>query len=207
MQLNTSQHKLLKGLLLTSSVDWTVKLWDPTRPRFPLLECSTLACDYVSDAQWNPINAAMFATICSGGIVSLWHLGRSSLQPIDSINLHSTGTDGDTVANNNSGRGVSASSTSGNAVGAAGGALNKCSWSKDGLGLVVGSARGSLAWLSASEACLRLSAAEESNLESVLRPNALQSNFSPMSNTLSHTPAPMSARPSGNTPTPSLEED
>eukprot|EP00921_Rhytidocystis_pertsovi_P022038 GHVQ01035275.1.p1 GENE.GHVQ01035275.1~~GHVQ01035275.1.p1 ORF type:complete len:411 (-),score=32.80 GHVQ01035275.1:1289-2521(-) len=60
-------------LLLSSSVDWTVKLWSPRNYSKPL--CSFEASeDYVFDAKWHPSHPGVFATANGEGQIDLWNL-------------------------------------------------------------------------------------------------------------------------------------
>eukprot|EP00916_Digyalum_oweni_P019480 GHVL01032401.1.p1 GENE.GHVL01032401.1~~GHVL01032401.1.p1 ORF type:complete len:636 (+),score=128.69 GHVL01032401.1:27-1934(+) len=68
------------GLLLSSSLDWTVKLWDPKQYQTPLLSFDT-AEDYVFDAKWHPSHPALFASSWGDGNVDLWHLNKDFEAP------------------------------------------------------------------------------------------------------------------------------
>jgi len=84
MQMNPSHGKGFRDLLLTSSVDWTVKLWSTTQGIAggggkPLLEFRNTTYDYVVDVQWSPINPCVFATITSGCDLVLWNIAHSTV--------------------------------------------------------------------------------------------------------------------------------
>jgi WD40 repeat protein len=97
------------GLVLTTGVDWTVKLWAPAYRDTPLLSWVSHSYDYMSDVQWCPTHASLFATASSNGTVGLWNLATSMEDPL-------TGSEGIVVEPNAaSGRG-----------------LNKLRWSADG---------------------------------------------------------------------------
>jgi WD40 repeat protein len=185
MHLNNCQHKLLKGSLLTSSVDWTVKLWNLTQSASPVFEFSTSVYDYISDVRWNPVNPALFSTVCSGGDVSLWHLGRSVVEPVESLKLQ---TENDARASN------------------AGGALNRSAWSKDGEHLLVGTAKGSVQQLSVNEACLRITSNEESKLETCFH-NNIASRASTGSGNSAQPATSVQAMSGSQSVTPALDED
>lgn len=81
--MHPSRNSKYSNLVLTSSLDWTVKLWNLDDFTKPLLEFSSSSYDYVCDVQWSLINPAVFVTLTSGGKVSLWNLSRSTSEPVD----------------------------------------------------------------------------------------------------------------------------
>ncbi len=82
-----SRSNKYKHLVLSSSLDWTVKLWDLKNFAQPLIEFFTPSYDYVCDVQWSPVHPAVFVTVTSGGRIALWNLSKSSTEPVDSINV------------------------------------------------------------------------------------------------------------------------
>jgi dynein intermediate chain len=105
------------GLLLSSGVDWTVKLWAPAYTDKCLLSLVSHSYDYMSDIQWNPAHSSFVATASSNGTIGLWNFSHSMEEPI-------TGLDGIVVEpDGGSGRG-----------------LNKVKWSSDGKRLLAASA-------------------------------------------------------------------
>jgi len=64
-------------LFLTSSIDWTVKLWSLKENR-PLYSFEDNG-DYVYDVAWSPIHPALFAAVDGNGRLDLWNLVSSSL--------------------------------------------------------------------------------------------------------------------------------
>ena len=60
-------------VFLTSSFDWSVKLWNLKEPGKPLYSFEHNS-DYVYDVQWSPINPALFATVDGTGRLDLWNL-------------------------------------------------------------------------------------------------------------------------------------
>eukprot|EP00522_Entomoneis_paludosa_P005869 CAMPEP_0172459778 /NCGR_PEP_ID=MMETSP1065-20121228/34120_1 /TAXON_ID=265537 /ORGANISM="Amphiprora paludosa, Strain CCMP125" /LENGTH=674 /DNA_ID=CAMNT_0013214605 /DNA_START=57 /DNA_END=2081 /DNA_ORIENTATION=- len=103
------------GLVLTSGVDWTVKLWSPAYSDTPLMSFVSHSYDYMCDAQWSPVHPSLFATASSNGTVGLWDISKSMEEPI-------TGKDGIVVEPD---------------VGLRG--LNKVQWSNDGRRMAVAS--------------------------------------------------------------------
>ena len=68
-----SHHSTSRRLLLSSSVDWTVRLWDlQLRPK-PLMSFASNS-DYIYDVQWSPTHPAVFATADGSGAVDVWSL-------------------------------------------------------------------------------------------------------------------------------------
>lgn len=90
-------EKGFTDLLLTSSVDWTVKLWSTgqglvdgqkdskglnpsaNNQAGPLLEFRNQSYDYVVDVAWSTLNPTLFATITSGCDIVLWNITKSSV--------------------------------------------------------------------------------------------------------------------------------
>lgn len=104
------------GLVLTSGVDWSTKLWAPAYSDQPLMSWVSPSYDYMSDVQWSPTHPSMFATASSTGIVGLWNLASSLEEPI-------TGADGIAVEPD--------AATTGQR------GLNKLKWSADGRRMAV----------------------------------------------------------------------
>eukprot|EP01056_Protomagalhaensia_sp_Gyna25_P004807 Protomagalhaensia_sp_Gyna_25__4806@NODE_48_length_6292_cov_422_749400_g36_i0_p1_GENE_NODE_48_length_6292_cov_422_749400_g36_i0NODE_48_length_6292_cov_422_749400_g36_i0_p1_ORF_typecomplete_len623_score123_03ANAPC4_WD40/PF12894_7/1_3e02ANAPC4_WD40/PF12894_7/0_0003ANAPC4_WD40/PF12894_7/1e06ANAPC4_WD40/PF12894_7/0_081WD40/PF00400_32/4_9e02WD40/PF00400_32/1_4WD40/PF00400_32/0_11WD40/PF00400_32/1_3WD40_like/PF17005_5/6_6WD40_like/PF17005_5/2_6e05Ge1_WD40/PF16529_5/14Ge1_WD40/PF16529_5/0_054Ge1_WD40/PF len=67
-------------LILTSSTDWSVRLWDLNSAAIPMysFESST---EFVFDVKWAPNHPAVFATGDGGGSLCIWNLNRSWYQP------------------------------------------------------------------------------------------------------------------------------
>ena len=69
-------------LFLTSSVDWTVKLWrakslakpSTTLQYIPPIYSFEEADDYVFDVKWHPTHPASFGTVDGSGKFDLWNL-------------------------------------------------------------------------------------------------------------------------------------
>jgi len=64
---------------LTSSIDWTVKLWSLRDPR-PLLSFEDNS-DYVCDVRWSPVHPAVFAAVDSTGRLDVWNLNADTEVP------------------------------------------------------------------------------------------------------------------------------
>ncbi|KAI8059385.1 WD40-repeat-containing domain protein [Gilbertella persicaria] len=107
-------------LYLTSSVDWTVKLWraksiskTSTQPSSitPLYSFEH-ADDYVYDVKWSPTHPALFGTVDGTGQFDLWNLNADTEEPFVSTQVGS------------------------------GKALNKIAWDKEGKKTAIGSSDG-----------------------------------------------------------------
>lgn len=103
------------GLVLSSGVDWTVKLWSPAYSDAPLASFVSHSYDYMCDAKWSPVHPSLFATASSNGTLGLWNIASSLEDPL-------TGKDGIIVDSEAGQRG-----------------LNKISWSLDGRRIAVAS--------------------------------------------------------------------
>jgi len=101
-----------QGLVLSSGVDWTTKLWAPAYTEKPLLSLLSHSYDYMSDVAWSPVHPSIFATASSNGTIGLWNLAASLDEPMN-------GSQGLSLENGNSSHGV-----------------NKIKWSPDGRRIV-----------------------------------------------------------------------
>lgn len=70
-------------LVLTSSIDWTIKLWSLKEERF--LYSFEDNSDYVVDVAWSPINPALFASVDGSGRLDLWNLNQDTEVPAASV--------------------------------------------------------------------------------------------------------------------------
>ncbi|RLN58125.1 hypothetical protein BBJ28_00001342 [Nothophytophthora sp. Chile5] len=61
------------GLLLTSSLDSTVKLWSTEHPEAPVLSFEP-SSEYICDVRWSSVHPALFAVADSSGTVSIWNI-------------------------------------------------------------------------------------------------------------------------------------
>lgn len=79
-------------LFLSSSFDWTVKLWSvkETKPLYSFEDNN----DYVFDVKWSPIHPALFATVDITGRIDLWNLNNDTELP-----TASTVVEGNTALN------------------------------------------------------------------------------------------------------------
>ncbi|XP_069585458.1 cytoplasmic dynein 1 intermediate chain 1 isoform X3 [Ranitomeya imitator] len=72
-------------LFLTSSFDWTVKLWT-TKHNKPLYSFEDNA-DYVYDVMWSPLHPAIFACVDGMGRLDLWNLNSDTEVPTASTTV------------------------------------------------------------------------------------------------------------------------
>ncbi|KAJ0003619.1 hypothetical protein NQD34_008717 [Periophthalmus magnuspinnatus] len=72
-------------LFITSSFDWTVKLWS-TKHNRPLYSFEDNA-DYVYDAMWSPVHPALFAAVDGMGRLDLWNLNNDTEVPTASVTV------------------------------------------------------------------------------------------------------------------------
>jgi dynein intermediate chain len=116
------------GLLITTGVDWSTKLWAPGYSDAPLMSFLSNSYDYMCDVQWSPVHPSIFATASSNGTVNIWNLATSLDQPI-------SGTEGISIDN------FSNNSTDPTSVAAAASrqGLNRLKWSADGRRMAVAS--------------------------------------------------------------------
>jgi dynein intermediate chain len=77
-------------LFLTSSFDWTVKLWSlklqneqqiSSKTSRPLCSFS-MYTDYVNDVQWSPRHPAVFASVDGSGKFVIWNLNHDFEEPV-----------------------------------------------------------------------------------------------------------------------------
>uniref|UniRef100_A0ABD2X9S1 Cytoplasmic dynein 1 intermediate chain n=1 Tax=Trichogramma kaykai TaxID=54128 RepID=A0ABD2X9S1_9HYME len=99
-------------LFLSSSVDWTIKLWSmkENKPLYSFEHNS----DYVYDVAWSPSHPAVFAAVDDSGKLDLWNLNQDTEIPAASITI-----DGSP-------------------------ALNRVSWSSNGMHITVGDDSGKI---------------------------------------------------------------
>ncbi|XP_025004215.1 cytoplasmic dynein 1 intermediate chain 1 isoform X8 [Excalfactoria chinensis] len=72
-------------LFVTSSFDWTVKLWT-TKHNKPLYSFEDNA-DYVYDVMWSPVHPALFACVDGMGRLDLWNLNNDTEVPTASVTI------------------------------------------------------------------------------------------------------------------------
>jgi len=115
------------GLVVTTGVDWSTKLWAPAYSTTgPLMSFLSNSYDYMCDVQWSPVHPSIFATASSNGTLNIWNLATTLDQPI-------SGTEGIPI------HGGSSSGSSGDATTTSRPGLNRLQWSSDGRRMAVAS--------------------------------------------------------------------
>ena len=71
----------MSDMLLSSSMDWTVKLWMPKSRTSPVMTFES-AQEYVYDAQWSPTHPSVFASCDAEGYVDIWNINKDIETPI-----------------------------------------------------------------------------------------------------------------------------
>jgi dynein intermediate chain len=71
---------LAGNLLLSSSVDWSVKLWNPKMKKTAILSFD-IYDDYVFDVKWSPVHPSVFAVAEGTGLVDIWNLNQDIEMP------------------------------------------------------------------------------------------------------------------------------
>ncbi|GBG90375.1 hypothetical protein CBR_g50623 [Chara braunii] len=140
----------LSDLVLTSSVDWTCKLWYVRNTAQPVCIFEE-ASEYCFDVRWSPVNPSVFVLACGDGNVQVWNLNRSMDHPLvrasavgsdvgnmrhgDCLGgpLHGPGIQGGEVVSRTIPAGLSGDPTRG-----ARRAVSKVRWSLDGRKIITG---------------------------------------------------------------------
>lgn len=71
----------ISDLMLSSSMDWTVKLWYPKIRQDALLTFES-SQDYVYDVQWSTVHPSVFATCDGEGYIDVWDINKDIEAPI-----------------------------------------------------------------------------------------------------------------------------
>jgi len=113
------------GLVVSSSLDWTCRLWGEDRSNLLPLHTFNDYTEYVYDVKWSPTHPSMFASGDGNGVVTLWNLSRVWNVPMARF---SVGHD-DAVSKS---------------------AVNRLSWSMEGKFLAAGDTNGAVTLLEVS---------------------------------------------------------
>ncbi|XP_026193154.1 cytoplasmic dynein 1 intermediate chain 2 [Cyclospora cayetanensis] len=68
-------------LLLSSSVDWSIKLWSSKNLKDPIATFEG-ADAYIYDVKWHPTSPAIFASTSGNGTLELWNLANDWVVPV-----------------------------------------------------------------------------------------------------------------------------
>jgi len=130
----------MSQLFLTSSYDWTVKLWSNSqstnRPLYTFESCK----DYVYDVKWSPKHPAVFACGDGSGKLDIWNIHNDTEVPLYSTTVqgHVTAQTPGSGAGNNSAQSQSAEDQGVQA------AVSRLKWAEDGQRIAAGTSVGSL---------------------------------------------------------------
>ena len=78
----SEKHGEMAELLISSSLDWTVRLWQPNSARMDPLFTFESAQEYVYDTQWSPTHPSVFASCDAEGYVDIWNINANTETPI-----------------------------------------------------------------------------------------------------------------------------
>ena len=68
-------------LMLSASMDWTVKLWYPKVRKEPLFTFES-SQEYVYDVQWSTQHPSVFASCDGDGYIDIWDINRDTEAPV-----------------------------------------------------------------------------------------------------------------------------
>ena len=73
----------MSELMLSASMDWTVKLWYPKNENTnaPIFTFES-SQEYVYDVQWSPVHPSVFASVDGDGYVDVWDINRDTESPL-----------------------------------------------------------------------------------------------------------------------------
>lgn len=71
----------MTDLILTSSMDWTIKLWNPKQRKSPLYSFEA-SQECVYDVKWSPVHPSVFASVNYGGSVDIWNINTNKEAPV-----------------------------------------------------------------------------------------------------------------------------
>lgn len=156
------KNQRLAGLLLTSSVDWSTKLWNPLAmgdDGKPLLTFRTGTYEYVSDVSWSPVHPAVFSTVSTAGDLSIWNINTSTDEPcVPTIQASRRAEDAADEAIQGGGQQHQQPPP----------ALTKVAWARDGRSLAVGDVQGMIRVFKVAHKLSEPSPDEEIKLERTL---------------------------------------
>jgi dynein intermediate chain len=71
----------LGDLMLSSSYDWSIKLWYPKIRTDPLMTFEA-SQEYIYDVQWSPVHPAVFASCDGDGALDVWNINQNHEAPV-----------------------------------------------------------------------------------------------------------------------------
>eukprot|EP00397_Hematodinium_sp_SG-2012_P015130 GEMP01015402.1.p1 GENE.GEMP01015402.1~~GEMP01015402.1.p1 ORF type:complete len:608 (+),score=81.14 GEMP01015402.1:86-1909(+) len=72
---------MYSSLLLSCSVDWSIKLWHTKKSSHTILHFDGMYEDYVCDVKWHPVFPSIFCSVDAEGTVSFWNLNKDLEAP------------------------------------------------------------------------------------------------------------------------------
>lgn len=78
--IDCNKHGPFSDLFLTSSMDWSCKLWSLKTPLYPLFSFDDYD-DYVYDVKWSPSHPALFASVDGSGSLKVWNMNIDAEVP------------------------------------------------------------------------------------------------------------------------------
>ena len=80
---NTGMMAEMSELMLSSSMDWTIKLWYP-KNQFKDSPIYTFESsqEYIYDVKWSPVHPSIFASVDGDGYIDLWDINKDVEAPI-----------------------------------------------------------------------------------------------------------------------------
>lgn len=73
----------MSELMLSSSLDWTVKLWYPKNDdKHDPIHTFESSQEYIYDVQWSPVHPTVFAQVDGDGYLDVWDMNKDFDTPI-----------------------------------------------------------------------------------------------------------------------------
>lgn len=86
---NMGQFADMRELMLSASLDWTIKLWNPKDEYkdTPIMTFES-SQEYVYDVQWSPVHPSLFASVDGDGFIDVWDINKDVEAPIARKKVH-----------------------------------------------------------------------------------------------------------------------
>eukprot|EP00124_Ichthyophonus_hoferi_P000354 Ihof_evm21s12 gene=Ihof_evmTU21s12 len=75
--------------ILSSSTDWTIKLWSKSGKR--LIHSFDEASDYVYCVQWSPVHPSVFASVDGTSRLCIWNINENTEVPVATVQVNKRG--------------------------------------------------------------------------------------------------------------------
>jgi len=80
---NMTAKSEMSDLMLSSSMDWTVKLWNPKNAyKHDPIHTFESSQEYIYDVQWSPVHPTVFAQVDGDGYIDVWDMNKDWDTPI-----------------------------------------------------------------------------------------------------------------------------